>query len=398
MWGAIWRSRAADGGSGKRLPVSRPFPDPDIWAREEEARRPVVSEIDRIRAGTVRDLSGIILCLFGFLWTVYALTGGIFKPVNISNFASWVTQERSTWNASILLGLPVTVLVPGVLTILLAGGAKSPDGDAWSARELAHLEATRSVLAWGLAVGSLCALLAIVPQRGAPDHATQLLGLAVALTCSIFRQLLRVEGTQKDLMVAMALARREALIEARRPLAGRLLQELPQAAPLLQPGPRATLLLAGRGMLRLGVPVLVGLLILSAIGGLQSWPQKIGVSVWFAFAAASQALYLLVALSRRRLATNRSERIGAYGFAFVPFLLAVLGIVGAVIATATAAESAAAIWVFLGSLIVADAGALWVNRTIAASIIDCRHLSVLEGYAASQINWLDGSSFDNEGP
>ena len=85
--------------------------------------------------------------------------------------------------------------------------------------------------------------------------------------------------------------------------------------------------------------MLVGPLILFAIGGLQSWPQKIGVAVGFAFAAASQGLFLLVALSRRRLATNRSERIGAYGFASVPSLLAVCGgdLEASIIAGVTAA-------------------------------------------------------------
>lgn len=395
---AIWRSGATDRGKRSRIPVSRPCPDPDIWAREEEARRPVVSEIARVRNGAVTDLLATTLGLIpGFLWTLYALSGAIFEPIHVSNFAAWVVEERSTWDASVLLGLPVTVLVPGVLTILLAGGAKSPDGDAWSARELAHLEATRSVLAWGLALGSFLGLLAVVPQKGAPDHATQLLGLAIGVACSIFRQLLRVEGTQKDLLVAMALARREALIEVRRPLGARLRKELPQATPLLRHGPRATLLLVARGMLRLGVPVLVGLLILFAIGGLEAWPKKIGVAVWFALAAASQGLFLLVALSRRRLATNRSERIGAYGFAFVPILLIVLGFVSAIVATATAAESAAVVWVFLSSLIVADAVALRANGTNAASVIDYRRLLALEGYVTSQINWLEGSSLDVEG-
>ena len=126
-----------------------------MGARGGKGDVPVVSEIARVRTGTATDLLGTILCLIpGFLWTVYGLSGGMFEPINISNFAS-----RLGGGGTIHLGMPAFcwvsqyLLVPGVLTILLAGGAKSPDGDAWSARELADLEATRSVLAWGLAWG-----------------------------------------------------------------------------------------------------------------------------------------------------------------------------------------------------------------------------------------------------
>lgn len=395
MWQGLRRSWDDVGLGKRRLSLRRPSPDPEVWAREEEARRPIASEIARVRSGTLWTLAAIGIWLIpSSLWIMYSLTGAFFDPIDLGRFASWVRTERSTWDANVLLGLPVTVLVPGVLAILLASRASSADVEMRSARELAHLETTKLVLSWGLTLGVFLSLLAVIPEAQSADHASQLLGLAIGVACAVFRQLLHIEGTQRDLLVAMAVARREAVLEVRKSLTPQLAQQAPRTTRVLRTGPKATLTLVILGLALVGLPVAIPLSVLGALGRDHSWPQDLGVALFLGLIAASQSLFLLVALSRWRLATSRGERIGACGFALVPVSLAAMAILGAATSSTTSGPNVPS-WVLVGCLLLADSIALRINSTAVASVIDYRRLSVLEGYAASQIAWLDGPSLSS---
>ena len=168
------------------------------------------------------------------------------------------------------------------------------------------------------------------------------------------------------------------------------------ATRVLRAGPNSTLTLVILGLALVGLPVAIPLSVLGALGGDHSWLQDLGVAVFVGLIAASQSLFLLVALSRWRLATSRGERIGACGFALVPVSLAAMAIVGAVTASKTSGPNLTS-WVLVGCILLADSIALRINSTAVATVIDYRRLSVLEGYAASQIAWLDGPSLSRAG-
>jgi hypothetical protein len=94
----------------------------------------------------------------------------------------------------------------------------------------------------------------------------------------------------------------------------------------------------------------------------------------------------MYALSRRRLALPRSDRLAVAGFAAVPLLVLLIFIAAAALAGST--ESRTGALLMLGFLLTSDVVAVLLNKTLLGSVLDYRRLRALEGYARNQLAYL----------
>ena len=223
-----------------------------------------------------------------------------------------------------------------------------------------------------------------------------MLGLAIGVTCAIFRQLLHIEGTRRDLLVAMAVARREAVLAARNPLSSTLAAQAPEATRVLRPGPRVTLLLVILGLALVGVPVSGALWILSAVSGPPSWLQDLAPPRswgWWLRRRASSCSWPFHGGASPPTGVNRWcmwLRVGAC----LPRCDGNCG--GSHLQHDRCGQPAlvGSSWAPSSRQTSLRCGSTGRSRLRSLTIGVC---PCSEGYSASQIAWLDGSSVDSSG-
>lgn len=372
-----------------RASVAAPCIAPGIGAREEERRRPIVAELRRVYGLAMLNLALLMLVLVpGVLLCAYMSGHGTAAPLHLPEVVRWVRVERVDWKTEVLLGLPISVLFPSVLTVLLSTAPTSPGGDSRTAREEAFLEVVRSLLYLGLVLGAAFALLAAIPPEGRSDLPGVLLSVAIAVGCVLLSGTLRVDGTQKDLLVAKALGRREAALKAQLLLKEHLEAHASWATPLLRSGHASHGKVVAIGVILLGTVPAGGLGLWSLTQGHpRSWLSWLVGLAGLAGYLGGQALFLVFLGSRRRLATTRREQLTSLGFLLVP--AAVLGFSTLVLALVpTDPESRTVLWVFAICLALADGLAILLDRTVFATIVDYRRLSALQSYAEGQAAYL----------
>lgn len=375
----------------RRAKVEPPRPAPGAWRTEEEQRRPVAAELRRIYEATLRNLATVILLLIAGLTITY-ISSHIVAPVHPLGFIHWVHEKRDTWKTEILLGVPVTVLFPSVLTSLFSSAPKEPETVDRSPRDEAFLEVVRNVLYVGLMLSAGFALLAAIPGTGSYDLPLSLLAIAISAGCLFLSVTLRAEGTEKDLLVAKAEARREAATRSQLLLREHLQTHAPWSTPLLSAGWRSSTLVMLLGMALIAVIPTIGFSIWIWIWSFQQGQQMSPLPTAINLISlggylGAQAIFIIASESRRHLATTRRELLSARGFLFVPiivFMAPVLALVSnPVTHTARNLLGMLAITLFLSDLF-----AFSLSLTLFGTIVDYRGLDALRSYSASQVEYL----------
>lgn len=370
-----------------RVPVSPSGLDADVVRDEEVRRRPVDKEVRRLRTTALWLLVGCLFITLALLFGAFAVTHGPVDMALLSGSVAWVREQREEWEGALLLGIPVTVLIPSVFVVAFASTGPENSGEGWIQRE-ATLEILSDVLWSGLMLGIVLAYLAAIPSKAHVDLGGTLLAVGIAVGCALIASTLRVHGTRRDLLVAHASDRCSDLTRR----ADSLMNALHQhriARWMSKPGLRYQLVVLVVGLVAVVCPLgLVAVWSLVTTGPRP--PTTMGSFVGSALAilafTGGQALFLMYALSRRRLALPRSDRLAVAGFAAVPLLVLLIFIAAAALAGST--ESRTGALLMLGFLLTSDVVAVLLNKTLLGSVLDYRRLQALEGYARNQLAYL----------
>lgn len=126
-----------------------------------------------------------------------------------------VDALRGGMDTSVLIGVPVSVLVPAALVIILEPRMRD-EGTGVDVWVEARLEIIGRILSAGLMLGSALALLAAIPSGREAGPAEHLLAIAVALACSLLAVMIGPIGTQRAVIVARRRALRLGVYDWRR--------------------------------------------------------------------------------------------------------------------------------------------------------------------------------------
>lgn len=373
----------------RRIPVRPPEIATDVGALEVERRRPIADELRRARIFGLAMLGLIgVLIVPSVLAAVY-LSAGPSRALEPGPFFEWVRHERGSWDESLLLGLPVAVLVPSVLTVLFATGPSGVNGREQTAREEAFIELIRDLLFFGLCVGTSLALLAAIPAENDSNLPVVALALFIATGCAMLTGTLRTEGTQRDLLIVQAQARRDAALTERARVDAdvaaypRWVGSLAPCGPVAHTRNLLVLVVAVGAAPALCFMVWIGFV----VGGPRSLARFGLALLALGLYVGVQAMFIVFGMSQYRLATSRREKLASLFLLAMPGSL--LGFqVMLLLAGGLPSPNRDVLSAFAASLLIADLIALALGRTFVATVLDYRRLTTVAGYAQSQIDFL----------
>lgn len=382
----------------RRGPVEPPRLPPGTATQEEDQRRPITAELRQVYKFALLSFTGLTFILVPVLLLTYMSGSGLSQPLSLLDVIEWVRTERTTWRTEILLGLPVTVLFPSVLTVVLTSAFVPAPGTSRSPRQDAYLEIVRNVLHFGLLLSASFAVLAAIPPNGRSDLPVILLAIAIAVGCLLLAGTLPIFGTQKELIIARAKGHYEATDSSLTSLRNYLLARCPKAKGMLRPGWRGQLkaILIGTAMIGILPALVFGILFIHNFGSPPTWVGLVillVVLVVLGAYLAAQAFYSLYFRSRWRLAATRGEKVSSLAFLAVPVavLLPSLLTMAFLPPDAPSHEVWSLLVAFVLALVTADVLAFVLNQTIFATILDIRRLMNLRAWTESQIAYLDGT-------
>lgn len=117
-----------------------------------------------------------------------------------------VRKERESWDTNVLLTIPVTVLIPAIITLLFATAGRGTFGqEGRTIREQAHFEVLQKIMSAGLVLATVLALLALIPRADGAHLPDIVLALGAALACALLVPMLRPGPTSRraDIVASM---------------------------------------------------------------------------------------------------------------------------------------------------------------------------------------------------
>lgn len=191
-----------------------------------EASKSLQTEINRTLWRGVKFLRTLVVVDLILLFFV-----GII-PDTSDTLNSWwdrVREARGSWDTDVLLTIPITVLIPALLTVLFATTGPGAFGqEERTIREQAHLEVLKRIILAGLKIGGCLALFALIPSDNRVYLPDFMLAAGVALACGFMAPMLGQGPTFRRAAIAAATKRISELDEYREDYAARITSERPK--------------------------------------------------------------------------------------------------------------------------------------------------------------------------